>query len=100
MDFVHVADVARATMLAATAPLSDAVFNVGSGVETTLKELAETLLSIMGSPLRPQHAPPRKVNGIPRRLASVDAACGRRAFRARMPVGDGLHSPVARWLGQ
>ena len=100
MDFVHVADVARATILAATAPVSDAVFNVGSGVETTLKELAETLLSIMGSPLRPQHAPPRKVNGIPRRLASVDAARDRLGFRAQIPLEDGLRSLVAWWHEQ
>jgi UDP-glucose 4-epimerase len=100
MDFVHVEDVARATLLAAAAPLTDVVFNVGTGVETTLNALADSLLSIMRSPLRPEHAPPRKVNGIPRRLASVDAARDRLGFQARISLEDGLRSLVAWWHEQ
>jgi UDP-glucose 4-epimerase len=97
MDFVHVEDVARATMLAATAPVSDAVFNVGTGIETSLNALADMLLSIMKSPLRPQHAPPRKVNPVPRRLASVEDAQRGLGFRAQVPLDEGLHSLVAWW---
>jgi UDP-glucose 4-epimerase len=100
MDFVHVEDVARATLLAAAAPLTDVVFNVATGVETTLNALADRLLSIMRSPLRPEHAPPRKVNGIPRRLASVDAARDRLGFQARISLEDGLRSLVAWWHEQ
>ena len=40
MDFVHVADIARANILAADADVTDEVFNVASGAETSLKELA------------------------------------------------------------
>src|SRR5262245_19208280 len=36
MDFIHVHDIARANLLAANAPISDAVFNIGSGSETSL----------------------------------------------------------------
>ena len=36
MDFVFTGDVARANMLAADAPVTDEVFNVASGVETSL----------------------------------------------------------------
>jgi UDP-glucose 4-epimerase len=97
MDFVHVEDVARATMLAATAPVSDAVFNVGTGIETSLNALADMLLSIMKSPLQPQHAPPRKVNPVPRRLASVEDAQRGLGFRAQVPLDEGLRSLVAWW---
>jgi UDP-glucose 4-epimerase len=100
MDFVHVRDVARATLLAATAPVTDVVFNVATGVETSLKTLATTLLSIMGSPLQPEHAPRRKVNPVPRRLAATDAARDRLDFQATITLEEGLRSLVAWWHEQ
>src|SRR5690606_19523050 len=50
MDFVHVDDVARAYVLAAGSDATDVVLNVGTGVETSLAELADALLRAMGSP--------------------------------------------------
>src|SRR3954453_3809228 len=71
MDFVHVADVARANVLAAAAPATDVALNVATGSETSLLELAHALLGAMGSELQPQHAPARAVNGVTRRLADT-----------------------------
>ena len=100
MDFVHVRDVARATLLAAAAPVSDVVFNVATGVEASLKTLAETLLAIMGSSLRPAYAPRRKVNPVPRRLASTAAAQEGLGFRAGISLEEGLRSLVTWWHEQ
>jgi UDP-glucose 4-epimerase len=97
LDFVHVHDVARANVLAATSLVSDAVFNVGTGIETTLNTLADTLLGIMQSPLRPEYAPPRKVNPVPRRLASVEEAAQHLGFRAQIRLEEGLRSLVNWW---
>jgi len=97
MDFVHVTDVARAKVLAACSPASDVVFNVGTGVETSLNELARMMLTVMGSPLHPQYAPARKVNPVPRRLASVDAAARVLGFRAAVGLEEGLRDLVAWW---
>src|SRR4051812_38095851 len=44
MDFVYTADIARANLLAAEADVTDRVFNIACGVETSLAELAETLM--------------------------------------------------------
>ena len=96
-DFVHVADVARANLLAASAPVTDSVFNIGTGIETTLNSLADMLLSVMGSRLRPEHVPPRKINPVSRRLASVDDARQRLAFRAEVGLEEGLRSLAAWW---
>lgn len=97
MDFVHVTDVARASVLAALSDVSDAVFNVGTGVETSLNDLARALLKVMGSSLRPQYAAARKVNPVSRRLASVDAAWKAFGFRASVSLEDGLRGLVEWW---
>ena len=49
MDFVYIDDVARANVLALQSDVSDEVFNVASGTETSLNELAAALLRVMGS---------------------------------------------------
>jgi UDP-glucose 4-epimerase len=100
MDFVHVHDVARANVLAAKSTETDAVFNVATGVETSLNELAAALLRVMSSPLAPEYAPPRKVNAVSRRLASTAAAADRLGFRAEIALEDGLRSLVAWWHAQ
>jgi UDP-glucose 4-epimerase len=55
-DYVHVADVARANVLAMASDVSGETCNVVSGVATTLKRLVELLLKITGSRLEPQYA--------------------------------------------
>ena len=100
MDFVHVDDITRANLLAATSPLTDVVFNVASGVETSLNDLANLLLKVMNSPLPPEYAPPRKVNAVSKRQASVDAAWNQLGFRAEIPLEQGLRSLVAWWQAQ
>ena len=48
-DFVHVADVARANILALKSDATDENLNVGTGVKTTIKELVDMLLEMTGS---------------------------------------------------
>jgi len=100
MDFAHVHDIARANLLAAQSDATDAVFNIGSGIETSLNQLADQLLAVMGSTLKPRYAPARKVNPVARRLASVTAARDRLGFRAEVSLDDGLRSLVTWWQSQ
>jgi UDP-glucose 4-epimerase len=97
MDFINVQDIARANVLAAAAPVTDEVFNIGSGTETSLAQLAEALLSVMGSKLKPEFGPERKVNPVPRRLADVSAARQRIGFESQVGLADGLRQLVAWW---
>ncbi len=97
MDFVYVEDIARANILAATADVSDEVFNVASGVETSLNDLACTLLRVMGSSVLPEHGPERKVNAVPRRLASTSDASTRIGFNATVSLEEGLRRLVQWW---
>jgi UDP-glucose 4-epimerase len=97
MDFVYAEDIARANLLAAEAPLSDEVFNVASGVETSLNDLALTLLRVMGSDLRPDYGPERKVNAVPRRLADIRKAGELLGFEAKVGLEEGLQRLVQWW---
>src|SRR5262249_40419465 len=83
MDFVHVHDIARANLLAAKSEVSDDVFNIASGRETSLRELAEKLLVVMGSALGPEFGPERKVNPVARRLADTSKAKRLLGFEAQ-----------------
>jgi UDP-glucose 4-epimerase len=97
MDFVHVRDIARANVLAAHADVSDQVYNVASGTETSLNDLAKTLLEVMGSSLTPVHEPARKVNPVARRLASTQKAEAQLGFRAQISMEEGLRDLVTWW---
>ncbi|MFF4440185.1 NAD-dependent epimerase/dehydratase family protein [Streptomyces sp. NPDC001621] len=101
MDFVDVRDIARANVLAAESDLTDEVFNVASGTETSLKELAQGLLEAMGaSGLEPEHGPARAVNGVTRRLAETGRAAERLGFTARIDLRTGLRDLVDWWRAE
>jgi UDP-glucose 4-epimerase len=97
MDFVYIEDVARANILALQADVSDEVFNVASGTETSLQDLAAALLKVMGSNLQPEYGPDRKVNPVTRRLADTRKAERLLGFKATVGLGEGLARLVAWW---
>jgi UDP-glucose 4-epimerase len=96
MDFVYVEDIARANVLALASDVSDEVFNVASGVETSLDDLAAALGRAMGVRVTPEYGPERKVNPVPRRLASTEKARRVLGFTASVPLDEGL-SRLVRW---
>ncbi|HEY2999200.1 MAG TPA: NAD-dependent epimerase/dehydratase family protein [Acidimicrobiales bacterium] len=100
MDFVYVDDVARANIAAATAPVSDEVFNVACGVETSLRGLADALLRVMGSDVEPEFGPERKVNPVSRRLADTSAARDELGFVAEVDLDEGLRRLVDWWRSE
>src|SRR5262249_6450680 len=97
MDFVYIEDVARANVLALQSGVTDDVFNVGRGRETSLNELAAALLGVMGSDLTPEYGPERAVNPVPRRLADTTKAERLLGFRAEVGLQDGLSRLVEWW---
>ncbi|MFI8824828.1 aminotransferase class I/II-fold pyridoxal phosphate-dependent enzyme [Streptomyces sp. NPDC053431] len=100
MDFVDVRDIARANILAAREDLTDEVFNVASATETSLRELADALLEVMGSDLEPVHGPARAVNGVTRRLADTTLAEERLGFKAEIDLRTGLKDLVDWWRAE
>ncbi|MFD1329671.1 NAD-dependent epimerase/dehydratase family protein [Mycoplana ramosa] len=97
MDFVHVRDIARANVLAAKSDVTDEVFNVASGSETSLRDLARMLSRVMGGACEPQFQPARKVNAVTRRLADTSKAERLLGFRTQISLEDGLRELVSWW---
>ncbi len=97
MDFIYIEDVARSNILALQSDVTDDVFNVASGIETSLEQLARALLKVMNSDLEPEYGPERKVNAVSRRLADIDKAKNVLGFEAQVELEEGLQRLVAWW---
>jgi UDP-glucose 4-epimerase len=97
MDFIYIDDIARANVLGLKSDVTDEVFNVASGVETSLLELADALMRVMGKKLEPEFGPERKVNSVPRRLASTEKAERLLGFKSQVDLDEGLQRLVTWW---
>ncbi|MFD7639955.1 NAD-dependent epimerase/dehydratase family protein [Kitasatospora sp. NPDC059795] len=98
MDFVYTEDIARANLLAATAPVTDRVYNIASGSEVSLRGLADALLEAMDSDLHVEHGPARDTaGGVVRRLADISAAERDLGWKPELGLTDGLRKLVDWW---
>jgi UDP-glucose 4-epimerase len=100
MDFVYTEDIGRANVLAIQSDVVEGFYNVASGVETSLRDLAEALLRAMDSDLQIEFGPERAVNGVTRRLADTSAASRDLGFTAEVGLDEGLRRLVAWWRAE
>lgn len=100
MDFIFVDDIARANILAAKSTVTDQVYNIASGAETSLEELAAALMTVMDREFEPIHGPARKVNPVHRRLADTSAAALDLGFTAEVDLSEGLRRLVDWWRAE
>jgi nucleoside-diphosphate-sugar epimerase len=96
MDFVFVADVARANILAAQSDVTDEVFNVGTGTQISLSKLCDVVLELTNSPVRPEYREARKVADVQARRAAVEKAARLLGFESTIALRDGLQELI-RW---
>lgn len=94
MDFVFVEDIARANVLAAQSDVTDEVFNIASGTETSLKDIGLKLMRAMHASVGIEHRPERKVNPVPRRLADTSKAKRLLGFETCVSLEEGLRRLV------
>ena len=91
-DFIYVQDVARANLLAATAPeVSGQVINIGSGSSVNINQLWETICTLRGKNLKPEYAPKRP-GDIVKSVAAIDFAKSRLGFEPETAFEEGLKS--------
>ncbi|WP_052298510.1 GDP-mannose 4,6-dehydratase [Vulcanisaeta moutnovskia] len=94
-DFVHVSDVVNAIMLALGNDKTRGIYNIGSGIATSINELARLILEIMGKEdLRPLHAPSRP-GDIKHSIADITRAMRELRFKPGIKLEDGLRNLVS-----
>ena len=81
------------------ADVTDEVFNIACGTETSLLDWPHALLAVMGADLRLEFGPERAVNGVTRRLADISAAADGLGFKAEVGPRRGP-APPRRLVGR
>ncbi len=100
-DFVHVEDVAQAFLLALDHPrAAGQVYNIASGVDRTVTEVAELLAAAMGRPdLVPEIAGKARAGDIRHNIADIGKAVTELGFRPSRDFGEGL-AELAAWVAE
>ncbi|MEA2358148.1 MAG: UDP-glucose 4-epimerase [Solirubrobacteraceae bacterium] len=93
-DFIYVSDVAEANLCAAKSSASGP-YNVGTGVKTSIRELAEHLLELTGSDLQIEYVPQR-LAFVDHRVGSTELAREELGFGATIELREGLRR-VIEW---
>jgi UDP-glucose 4-epimerase len=92
-DFVHVHDCAEANICAMKADTTDRFYNVGTGVRTSIKQLAEMLLDMVGTDVGIEYLP-AGLTFVKNRIGCPKRAKAEIGFAARVTLREGLASLV------
>lgn len=95
-DFVSVHDVVAANLLAVDSDFCGEVFNIGSGMRTSVNTLNEVMQKTMGASLTPIHAPPRG-GEVRHSVADISKARKLLGYQPAVSLEDGLKELVS-WL--
>ncbi len=95
MDFVYVSDVARSVAMALDSSSNGMVFNVGTGQQTSIKQLALLLIDALGVDLEPTFRP-REVL-VSQREASIDLIGEHLGWKPEVGIEEGL-ATVVDWV--
>ncbi|MBI4759962.1 MAG: NAD-dependent epimerase/dehydratase family protein [Chloroflexota bacterium] len=95
-DFVFVDDVVSALVAAATAPnINGLVINIGSGVETSIRELIKSVLEVTGSKVEVIYNA-QTSGGVLRMCADISLAREKLGYRPSIKLEEGLRLTIKR----
>jgi dTDP-L-rhamnose 4-epimerase len=100
-DFVHVSDVARAFLLALERPEANGeVFNIGSGVDRTVEEVARLQAASMGrADIAPRITQQARAGDIRHNIPDLSKAREGLGYEARQDFSEGLEE-LAEWVAR
>ncbi|MHB8693418.1 MAG: NAD-dependent epimerase/dehydratase family protein [Solirubrobacteraceae bacterium] len=93
-DFVYVGDCASANVCAMKADAVDRFYNVGTGVRTTIREVAERLLEITGANVGVRYEP-EGVTFVKNRIGAAARAREEIGFEAKVALDEGFAELIA-----
>lgn len=97
-DFIYVEDVARANVLALQSGMSDRLYNVGTGVGTSIKDLCQMILKLRDSRLTINYQPYRSDDArcfVQNRIGCPQKAAVELGFRYQYGLREGLKKLIA-----
>ncbi len=92
-DFIYVGDCAKANVCAMKADTTDEFYNVGTGIRTSIKELAEMILKITNSNLSVQYEP-AGLTFVKNRIGCPKKAEEQIGFKAAVSLEEGLRKLI------
>ena len=98
-DFVAAKDCGRANVCAMKADTADRFYNVGTGLRTSLKELAERIIDLTGCKRPIQYAPRSQATLVKNRIGSPRRATAEIGFTASVGLDEGLRELIS-WRRQ
>jgi UDP-glucose 4-epimerase len=93
-DFIYARDIARGLMHCAAHGIAGEAYNLASGEETSILDLAQTINRLADNPAPLELAPMRSWDRSGRRYGSTQKAKEQLQFRAEMALHDGLRQTV------
>lgn len=96
-DFIYVEDVARANLCALQSGIKHGFYNVGTGVQTTIKQLCNKILSLKGSSLEVIYKPYSEDDArqlVKNRIGAVENASRYLDFQYDISLEDGLRKLI------
>jgi len=88
-DFIYVSDVGRSNVCALKSKATDQCYNIGSGTQTSIRQLAELILQITGSD-RKIHYEPAGTTFVTNRIGDPRRAFSELGFKYTIELEEGL----------
>lgn len=92
-DFIYVGDCAAANVCSMKADTTDSFYNVGTGIKTTIQELAEMILEVTGSHLKIQYEP-GGTTFVKNRVGCPKKATSEIGFTAKAELREGIKNLI------
>lgn len=96
-DFTYVDDAVEATILAASEKADGQIYNVGTGIETSINTLAQKIIKLFGKNITPTYIDRRDIDNIRRRVVNIEKIRKELRWIPKYSLDDGLRK-TKEWI--